>query len=329
MKYSFRRCSTERWRRPGFTLTEVLTGVVLLALLGLILAAGHRWLLLLSERSSRWLLARDRGQRVIAFIEPRVLHCGLGLSACRGEGALQRALGQGAYNAPTISRWSGPNREVRVYNDKPSWPTPAKEEDGVLRGTGFSVIYGRPSGLVVKTQRGGPLALAPGETAEFDVLAGDASGLGFRPGVFQDLRSWAALPLTGTPLHIVSAPGRRLSLRLAASASLPLDIPPVNELALLRCERFRAINGTFCFQGMEIDWYPPNFYPREEGVLALWIEWRRAGRTLDLWVLTTGGAAVFGPTARPAAWPQEAPWNEDFGQRELCVSRASWKLENL
>ena len=327
-QFDFIRISRRQGRGRGFTLIETLMGLMILAVVGMILIAGQRWLTLITNRSSRWLLARDRGQRVISFLDARVLHAGLGLSACREEGALQRALGKGIGDAPVPSQWAG-DIFIRVYVEKPIWPTPAKEQAGVFRGTGLSIIYARPSGLVLKTLDGKSTTLYPGKSMEFNVLLGTVGNAGFLSGQSQDIRSWGVLPLVGMPFYLSSAVGRNLSLSLPASATTDAEIPPINELFLLRCERFRVLNGDFCYQTMETHWFPPNFYPREDGILAMWVEWSPKDKTLDLWVLATGGAAVFAPSARPATWPADAPWRDEFGRHELCVSRASWKLENL
>lgn len=317
------RLSTSR----AFTLAELLVGLMIATCLGAILTAGYRWVVLSSSRTSRQLLARDRALRAVAFIEPRALHVGLGLSACYGSGALQRALGRGIPDAPQIAGWSNSFRGVRVYREGPIGLIPVAERDGVFAGTALCLLYALPSGMILRA-RAGSADLKPGQRARFTVISA-ASGAPFRSGHFQDLRSWGVFPLTGLPLHVASLSGRQVTLWPAPSAPLPLDAPSVAELYLLRCERFCVRNETLCFQGMEADWYPPNFYPREEGILALWVEWWPEARCLDLWVLASGGPAAFGEGGRPAAWPEEAPWSIEFGRHELHVARASWRIENL
>ena len=317
-----------RFGRCGFTLIEVLLALVLLAFIGIILLAWQRWLLLTEAKTSRWLLARDRGQRVLSFLEPRVAHCGLGFSACSGMGALQSAFGRGVANAPHIAGWNESVRSLRVHNEGASWPS-ASDEGGVYRGTRLSLLYARPSRVIVRTRSGLPAVILPGQAANFDIIAGSLSASGFESGKFVDLRSWCALPLAGLPFFLSSALGNSLSLTLAAPLEGAVLIPPVHELYLLRCERFCVVNNIFCFQSLESAWYPPDFYPREEGILALWFEWRPALKCLDAWVLASGGAAAFGTASRPASWPQDAPWEKEFARHELYVARASWKVENL
>ena len=106
-----RRCCRLSISR-AFTLAELLVGLMIAACLGAILTAGYRWVVLSSSRTSRQLLARDRALRAVAFIEPRALHVGLGLSACSGSGALQRALGRGVPDAPQIAGWPDSFRRI-------------------------------------------------------------------------------------------------------------------------------------------------------------------------------------------------------------------------
>ncbi|MBR1672578.1 MAG: prepilin-type N-terminal cleavage/methylation domain-containing protein [Fretibacterium sp.] len=309
-------------RRGGFTLVELLIGTLLASVMGLVLITWGRWFLLVFNRSSCWLLAYERGQRVLAFIESKVLRTGLGLSACREDAALRQAFARGVYNAPSVSRL------LTVYQDKPTLMTPVTEEDGVFRGTALGLLCAYPSGLMAR-RSDGDAEVTPGATINFTLLSGDVklSRSGFQAGYMRDLASWCALPLAGMPFYITSASTRKLSLTLASTVGLPISVPPVNELYLLQYARFCVLNGQLCFQQMDSAWSP--LYPREEGVLALWVEWRPELRVLDLWVLTSGGPALFGGAARLHDWPPEAPWRDDFGQHTLCVARASWRLRNL
>ena len=308
-------------QHKAFTLIELLLGASLASVLGMVMLMWGGELLRAFNRSSAWLLAYERGQRVLTFLETKILHTGLGLSACRGEEACWRAFGRG--EGPSVPRF------LSVYREKSNRMSPAEEEDGVFRGTMFAFLYGRPSGLVVKRAETSPAE--PGGKVEFHLLSSDVANkitrVGFQIGDRYDLTNWCALPLAGMPFFIESVLGRRLFLSPAPTVDALMDIPPVNELYLLRYERFRVVNGKLYFQSLRSGWSP--YYPREEGVLALWVEWRPGIRVLDLWVLTTGGPAPLGGSVRPSEWPEGAPWQEDFSCQTLCVSRASWRLENL
>ena len=307
-------------QRRAFTLVELLLGAFLASVLGMMMLSWEGESLRVFNRSSAWLLAHERGQRVLAFLETKVLHTGLGLSACRDEEACWRAFGM--EKGPSVPR------SLSVYLEKSNRMSPAKEENGVFRGIMFAFLYGRPSGLLVKRAETSPAE--PGGKVEFRLLSDDVANkitqVGFQIGNMKDVTNWCALPLAGMPFYIDSASGRSLFLSLATTAEASVDIPPVNELYLLQYEQFRVVNGKLYFRKWEAAWSP--YYPREEGVLALWVEWRPGIRVLDLWVLTTGGPAPLGGAARPLEWPEDAPWQNDFTQHTLCVSRASWRLEN-
>ncbi|MCR5346329.1 MAG: hypothetical protein K6E38_00980 [Fretibacterium sp.] len=309
-------------RHRGLALTELLLGTFLASALGLLLITWEGEVLRVFNRSSAWLLAFQRGRRVLAFIESRALHTGLGLFACREEEALRRAFARRLSGGPSIPRL------LTVYQDKPILMTPVTEKDGAFRGTALGLLHAHPSGVMVK-RMGAPSAVPEGK-ALFSVLSGDRtvslSRAGFRTGDRTDLTSWCALPLAGMPFYIHSLSGKTLSLSLASTVEAPVAVPLINELYCLRYEQFCVLNGNLVFRGMTREWSP--CYPREEGVLALWVEWRPKIRVLDLWVLTTGGPAFQGRTNRPEEWPEDAPWEEDFSRRTLCVSRASWRLEN-
>ena len=320
-------------RGRGFLLVEVLTALVVGSVVGAIVLAAGRWFVLSSERVSRLLLARDRGERVLSYLEPRVLHAGLGLSSCRTGSLLRRAFGYGSSGAPLVATWTDRSRPLQVYKTLGgASPEPAGDEGGVFRGSGLCLLYAVPSGIVLGTAGGGPVSLDPGEGARFSVLSGSLGDWGSTAsavGRSRDLRSWVSLPLTGYPFFIEGHSGAEVSLELAAGVPGPVEVPPINDLFLMRGERFGVINGTLCFQELRTAWYPPYFQPLEDGVLALWFEWRPALKCLDLWVLTSGGPAVFGPASRPPSWPVEAPWRAAFSRHELHVSRASWRAENL
>ncbi len=146
----------------------------------------------------------------------------------------------------------------------------------------------------------------------------------FLYGVRSDLRCWVTIPPEKKPFFVVKRTSGKMFLE-AASESVVL---PFGELHLLRYERFRAMHGSLYSQELQKGWSPPELQPRVNGVLALWVEWTKANGLFEVWVLTSGGASVFGRTSPPSMWPAAAPWRQEFSLYELYVSRASWQVKN-
>lgn len=322
--------------RGGFTLIEILIGLIITGFMSAVLINFERWLVISSQRASSLLLARDRGERVIAFIEPRILNCALGFSECREKNLFQKALGKGIATKkelPDIANWS--YWPILIYdNQNNTMFNLVRGDNGVFRGTGFCVVYSRPSGLAIRNLNPEQEFLSPGDSAELEIFRGDADKLGLRYGSgyddFKDLRSWCVLPLSGVPLHIDALKNNKtLKLTLADSWDGALKLPAAGELYRIITERFFVMNETFRFSELQVSFYPQYGYPREDGVLALWIEWKPREKIFDLYVLTEGGVALSGKTGRPSSWPNEAVWHDDFENYELCVSRASWSIKNL
>lgn len=327
-----KNCPSDERTRRGFTLAETLVSVIVASAVGLMLVSAYKWMTDISARSSAWLLARSRGQRVLNFIEPRVMHCGLGLWACRSPGALRLALGAGRDDAPIPSLWDPSERSLRIYMYDPLRGLQPAQGGGVLRGDALAVMYGMPTGVFLGTQDGAPARVEPGGSIEMRILQGSASGGDFfSEGAFRDITSWCAVNGVGMPFFITRARwnGGTVTLSLANTAQSAAEIPPVSEISALRCGRFRVMNGSFCVQWMDEVWTPFAYYPREDGVLALWAEFRPAERLLDVWVLSHGSGGAAGDGGRPRTWPSDAPWEDGFARGDLCVSRASWKLENF
>lgn len=318
--------------RNGFTLIEVLIGLTITGFIGIILIDFTRWIVISSRRSAALLLARDRGERVIAFIEPRILHCALGLSECSTKNLFQKALGKGTgKELSQLTDWS--YLPIAVYiNERGNLAD--KSSDGVFRGKSFAVVYSRPSGLAVRTLDKSKKFLSSGESILYKIFKGEISKTRFQGSSnYNDLRSWCVLPSAGVPFHIdtIFIDNNRLKLTLADSWHDNVEIPPICEVYTLAADRFYVaeIDSEFRFQEMQILFYPASGYPRENGVLAMYVEWRPEKKIFDLYVLTSGGDAVYGKSSRPAAWPAEADWKRDFEDHELYVSRASWRIKNL
>ena len=317
-------------KHKGFTLIEILVGLVLSGILSLILINALRWVMLTGQKASRLLLARERGERVISFIEQRIRHCAFGLGACKTRELFQKALGRGTDKALSpiaqVDQWPLIIYKNAAFN-------PAVNNNGVFKGSAFAVIYVQEAGLDIKITNPDLKILSPGQRAEYDKMHGDSNASGLKSSKeYQDIRSWCVMPSIGVPLHIDSfTVSGKLRLTLAASWPENINLTPASNLYKLMAERFFAIYNIFRFQRMQNTWndLASQGFPREQGVLALYCEWRPASKIFDLYILSSGGKAVFNKSARPSDWPLDADWQSEFEQHELCVSKASWRIENL
>ncbi|NLL37117.1 MAG: hypothetical protein GX256_06310 [Fretibacterium sp.] len=306
--------------RCGFTLVEVLTATMIAIFVGSAILLVGRWTVLISVKLARQAEARNRGRYVLSLLEPRVLHVGLGLPSSPVAGSLQAAFGA---DGPPPGSWRPSLGALQIYRDNPGTVQEAGE-GGVFKGSAFLVFYSVPSGL----RLGVPTSAAEGAVQV--PLLPSMDGVGswgelFSSGRRRDLRCWISLPPLRRPFYVSDRSQGRLQLEPA----VPTEVPAFGEVHFLRCERFHVRDGTLYSQEMQETWFPPNSQPRVDGVLAMWVEWTPAMRLCEVWILTCGGEAALGPGMRPARWPEEAPWEPEFGKQELYVSRASWRLRNL
>ena len=318
--------------RLGFTLVELLSGILLGATVGTVTVQTIRWILLIEIRLANRALAWERGQNVLSILEPRVTHAALGLTFQQVGNVFQSSFGGASLSSPPPGRWSG-RGPLQVWRGLPSGPPTlwelAPETGGVCRGRGLAVLYAVPSDLTAKLD--GPLTLDGGHDAAVRLVPQE--NLGEVPDrlpvmVKNDLRSWVVFPLSRFPVHVSAYLAGTVTV---SAAAFSVTIYPNDEMYYLRAERFQVQNDTL--QSEELhdrdSWAAKGMFSRVEGVLEMWFEWNPAAKVLDVWVLTTGGPAAFGRSVRPRDWPAEAPWRDEFSLHDVTVVRASWQVRNL
>ncbi len=301
----------------------IVAAVVMVAVL-----SGFRWVVFVKLKLSRQNIAREYGRQALALFEWRVLYSGLGLPSSLTSDSIQASFGE---DGPKVNSVSENWDTIHVYSDVSPWPKAAKSDGGVFKGSSFGVMYSVPSGMAVHTPDFKALYLNKGEEVAVNcVLRTNLPTEDFTwwelflYGVRSDLRCWVTIPPEKKPFFVVKRTSGKMFLE-AASESVVL---PFGELHLLRYERFRAMHGSLYSQELQKGWSPPELQPRVNGVLALWVEWTKANGLFEVWVLTSGGASVFGRTSPPSMWPAAAPWRQEFSLYELYVSRASWQVKN-
>ena len=321
--------------RKGFTLIELLMAIVIRSLILTAVLLSVQQVLQMKMKLSSRTLAWQRGQNVLAILDQRVKHAGLGLSVQRAGDLFRRSFGGGtsAQNPPPAS-WTdrGP---IQIWRGLPSGPPSlwdlAPELGGVRRGRGLAVLYGVPSYL--KAKLGGTLPLSMNAGVPIKVKLEPHENLSLYhiserlPTTDRrDLRAWVTFPLMGFPVYVSAYSAGELTIRLAEGTGLTSTLYPYDEMHYLRGERFQVRNDALYSEDLTTTW--TNFDARIEGVLELWFEWTASEKRLEAWVLTSGGRALR-KSSRPRNWPAEAAWNSDFERHEVLVLSDSWILHNM
>ena len=335
----------------GFMLVEVLTGMILQAGLVLMLCGAFYVLLEFGNNAQKILTARERGRRVIEYIDSRVRHAGLGLRKCKSSeeicNALQRITPLRNLQLPVAIT----DHELNRYS-----------ENKITRGNFLTLLYAQREvndETNEATSRTISLLITPGEGLQSkDISAGSFHNCSFLSSELSSLnkniydftfgaskrsngltsntniKNWAALRGEGLPV-VVSRQSDYDKIRINVPANTPggsATIYAGEELLYLNCERmyarFNEEEGerSFYIQDLTSRWGERT--PHEIGILEIYFELVEEKNILYLWVLSSGGESPR-VIPRPSAWPSQAPWEEDFSKKVLYVSRASWKLRNI
>ena len=174
----------------------------------------------------------------------------------------------------------------------------------------------------------------------------------------KNIGRWAVSEAMGVPFYIPSIGnypdigiffyGRDAVSTYAIKAEhLPetLNIPDAGELMYLKCMQMFVHDNNdgqgrqFAFRELNVKgdtWLPTNGYNQEKNILDIYMELDTSTNIFTLYVLAQGGYdSSYDPEAnpptksKPASWPENASWNDDYLKYVLYVSRASWKLNNI
>lgn len=317
-------------KRRGFTLVELLMGILLSAAVCVTVVQLSRQATFIMTRVASQTLAWERGHNALSIIEPRVLHAAFGITFERTGDVFTRSFGGNTINSPPPGRWTDRRGPLQIWDGFPSLFNLAPNDGGVFRGRGIAVLYAIPSALRASTPDNAPITLNGGESARFRLIPSEElSTIATRlpTTARNDLRSWVTFPLMRLPAHAVFSAGE-LTIRMA-DGSGPSVLRPYDEMHYIRAARFYAQHEIMYSEELRTSW--TNLENRLEGVLEMWFEWTPSKRLLEAWVLTTGGRALSssGRTARPKGWPPEAPWRASFEFHDVAVVRGSWLLRNM
>lgn len=355
-------------RLRAFTLTEILTGTMLQAGFVLVLMGAFYMLVNFQAASTKLITAREKGQRVLAYIENRVIHAGLGLHKCKSSNEIRNSFDDELKKQDTVhgsKAFYGITLPVAVTcsstTSSPSnWKTMNTEKDDednrIYIGNILTVLYAMPypglsDVLVLDNDNSGAVKTISGDvTCKFLGLYSKISKLSdledYAVNDPDNLRSYKVTASSGVPLYISDFNSSKKTFNLTTKfKGESIDIASGAELFTLQCEKLFVYGGNtdrnFSFVRLDDNnnWYVANDdnFRYETGILDIYFELNTATNTLDCYVLASGGQDPSLDNPIPASWPDNKAtksfrdaWNNNgYNHHEVYVSRASWKLHNV
>ena len=124
----------------AFILTEILTGMILQAGFIIVLCGAFYMTINFYTRTTKILAAREKGQRVITFLDEKIIHAGLGLWRCNSSANLRELMSQvtdfqNLENLPVAIHKSR-NTNKDIWNLKE-----ADKYDNFIRGNILTLLY--------------------------------------------------------------------------------------------------------------------------------------------------------------------------------------------
>ena len=334
----------------AFILTEILTGMMLQAGFIIILCGAFYMTINFYTRTTKILAAREKGQRVISFLDEKVRHVGLGFWKCTSSanirGLMRQVTGlQNLENLPvtinkfndiTISNWSLTFDENRASGEK---------YGDIIRGNILTLLYAEKvynKILGINTRKTVPTALTTNNNDnDVDLIAKKNNDI---TGIFNNnltpsyLNSWSVLPTAGVPLLLKKSTTRKFIISADISTQ-SIDIASGAELLKLKCERFFVENDDNLGTGRNFAYFTfYNTWDRnssnkknnyESGILEIYCELDTGKNILNFYVLASGGYDSSINHEKPDSWPDSANWVDDYRHHYIYVSRKSWRLNNI
>lgn len=339
-------------RSKAFILVEILTGMALQAGFIVVLCTSFYLMLSFYSRTQQYLNARQKGEKVIAYVDARIRNVGLGLHECASSSEVRDGFdstlrsnlcenqnltlpvaitsGNWNYKAPSNGKFTG-NRLTLLYPQKPL--------DTDINFTICTMESPDESGINI------PIVISQ-DVKQIGFVTGSSGGANFNKSDFTTstakrnsyLNSYTVMAGAGRPVFISSTPGNsgnddwHIKVRLQNSSSV--TIYPGDELLYLKCERMFVEGENFKFWRFELEdndvdqWSRTTAYSNEQGILDIYFELDTNNNILDMYVLASGGYNDSRDTKKPAIW--NGTWtSEDYANYIVYVSRASWKLSNI
>ncbi len=326
-------------RFKAFTLTEILTGTMLQAGFVLVLMGAFYMLVNFQAASTKLITAREKGQRVLAYIENRVIHAGLGLHKCTSSKEIRESFDEGLTKKDTSSgnrALYGITLPVAVTSsttttDSYPWRTVHTEEvvkddgDKIYVGDVLTVLYAISypkisEALVLDNQNSGSVKTISGDvTCKFAGLSDNVKSLSdledYAANKPENLCSYKVTASSGAPLYISKFNNKSLNLTTKFTGE-SVDIASGSELLTLQCEKiyvaFDSETGERALTRVNLadknNWRDAGdangtqkYY--ENGIIAVYFELNASKNTLDCYVLASGGQDPSLDNPIPKSWP--------------------------
>jgi hypothetical protein len=334
-------------RSKAFILVEILTGMVLQAGFIIVLCTSFYLMLSFYTRTQQTLSARQKGEKVIAYIDARIKNAGLGLGKCSNSGEIREALSK------VTSLLDNQKLTLPVSVTSGNWKFKSKNSDKKFTGNRLTLLYtdtnpgknssnGKELNLTIRTiespDKSGYNCSVDIKTTmnELCLIVKDDLAYAYDFNSYEtSLKGYTVMAGTGFPLYLKKSDptgkdknkkGKFTLTDKVSSSHSSVPVYPGDKLMYLRYERFFVENQSFKFQEFSgASW--GNITPSEDGILEMYFELDTSTNILDMYVLASGGINDSKTTQKPAAWP--GTWKSEYANYIVYMSCASWKLKNL
>ena len=332
-------------RSKAFILVEVLTGMALQTGFIIVLCTSFYLMLSFYTRTQQYLNARQKGEKVIAYVDSRIRNVGLGLGKCGSSSEVRDALkrvNKLADMRPLLTLPVGITcgDGSKTGNNQ----TTAGIIDGnKIKGNILTLLYvKRPLSvnMTIRTSedlsadvQGCNVALSI-DTAKIGLISpkDTFSNSEFQRGAtnYTIIEAYTVLVGTGIPLFIYKTnDDGEFNLQFKGTGTTTASVYPGDELLYIKCERMFVKDQNFKFWNFsDNSWDSLKLHSNEAGILEVYFELDTSTNILDMYVLSSGGVNDAGNTQRPVSWPSDF-WKTEFANYMIYVSRASWKLSNI
>ena len=176
-------------RLKGFTLTEILVAVLIMAIVaGSVMMLGYTYFKHF-EQANEITIAKDRATMVLTYLERRILHTGLGMHTVLVSGD--------DFSDSFEGLWDNPVFDEPVFDEPWQRPVflPEQPEEGLSESAELIIAYSVPSG--VHTVQSGDVTIAD-SNVEISKTPGD----GVEKNSVTKTKGWVVFPSVPMPFFV-------------------------------------------------------------------------------------------------------------------------------